>query len=370
MRISWRDGGADVAHGLGVAAKGAVAPLAMPRADRPVGGRDGSVYAALDLGTNNCRMLAARATGDGFAVVDAYSRTVRLGERLLQDGRLSERAMARAIAALRVCAQRIRRHEVAGVRGVATEACRRAGNGRTFLARVVAETGLSFDLIDAREEAELALAGCAPLFTAAAAAAAATAPAMHGLLVDIGGGSTQIAWVALGPGPALRTIDTVSLPFGVVTLLERWGTDPDAESDRAMRADVATYLAPFAARHAIGAAIEAGRVHMVGTSGTVTMLASVAQGLGRYNRSRVDGYVLDFPAIQAHSAELARLGTAGRALHPCIGRERADLTVGGCIVLQAICDLLPVGRLTVADRGLREGILLGLMARARGAAAV
>jgi len=353
-----------VADGLGVAAKGAVAPPAMPRADWPVGGREGAVYAALDLGTNNCRMLAARATGDGFAVIDAYSRTVRLGERLLQDGRLSERAMARAIAALRVCAQRIRRHEVAGVRGVATEACRRAGNGRAFLARVVAETGLSFDLIDAREEAELALAGCAPLF----AAAAASAPAMHGLLVDIGGGSTQIAWVALGPGPALRIIDTVSLPFGVVTLLERWGTDPDPASDRAMRADVAAHLAPFAARHAIPEAIAAGRVHMVGTSGTVTMLASVAQGLGRYNRSRVDGYVLDFPAIHAHSAELARLGTAGRALHPCIGRERADLTVGGCIVLQAICDLLPVGRLTVADRGLREGILLGLMAGARGAA--
>ena len=357
-----------MADGLGVAAKGAVAPPAMPRP----GGRDGAVYAALDLGTNNCRMLAARATGDGFAVVDAYSRTVRLGDRLLQDGRLSERAMARAIVALRVCAQRIRRHEVAGVRGVATEACRRASNGRSFLARVVAETGLSFDLIDAREEAELALAGCAPLF----AVAAAVAPPTHGLLVDIGGGSTQIAWVALGPAgasgatPALHTIDTVSLPFGVVTLLERWGTDPDPESDRAMRADVAAHLAPFAARHAIGAAIEAGRVHMVGTSGTVTMLASVAQGLGRYNRIRVDRYVLDFSAIHAHSAELAHLGTAGRALHPCIGRERADLTVGGCIVLQAICDLLPVGRLTVADRGLREGILLGLMASARGTVAV
>ncbi|MGE0254050.1 MAG: Ppx/GppA phosphatase family protein [Alphaproteobacteria bacterium] len=347
-----------MADGQGVAAGHRELPGAMPRAGRAAGA--GAVYAALDLGTNNCRMLAARDTGDGFAVIDAYSRTVRLGERLLQDGRLCERAMSRAIAALRVCAQRIRRHEVAGLRGVATEACRRAGNGRAFLARVAAETGLAFDIIDAREEAGLALAGCAPLFAPAIGAAAT-----HGLLVDIGGGSTQVAWAALAPGDAIRIVDTVSLPFGVVTLLERWGADPDATGDRAMRAEVERHLAPFVARHGIGAAIAAGRVHMVGTSGTVTMLASVAQGLGRYNRARVDGYVLDFAAIHDHSAALARLGTAGRAQHPCIGRERADLTVGGCIVLRAICDVLPVGRLTVADRGLREGILLGLMADAR-----
>ena len=341
---------------------------------RPAGGwsrrRGGTsyrdVFAALDLGTNNCRLLIARPAPEGFRVIDAFSRIVRLGEGIVASGHLGEPAMARTLEALRICASKMRRRRVTQARAVATEACRRAGNCQAFIERVERETGLALEIIPAREEAELALIGCAPLFD----------PAVPNALVfDIGGGSTEVAWLELDdargawggggrvPGAQLRAL--ASLPFGVVTLAERYGaaTGEPAGFARVVE-EVHAALAPFRAETRLEPRVVAGEVQMLGTSGTVTTLTGVHLDLQRYDRSRVDGATLDFCTIEGVTDRILAMTLEGRARHPCIGQDRADLVAAGCAILQAICRSWPVGRLRVADRGVREGILFNLMRRA------
>jgi exopolyphosphatase / guanosine-5'-triphosphate,3'-diphosphate pyrophosphatase len=335
-------------------------------------GRWDHVYAALDLGTNNCRLLVARPTRQGFRVVDAFSRIVRLGEGLGSDDRLAEGAMARAMTALEICAQKMERNGVTVSRGVATEACRRARNGRAFIESVRELTGIDFEIIDGKEEARLALRGCTPLFD----------KPLHedgedfALLFDIGGGSTQITWVGLssgeipGEGPTTEILASTSVPCGVVTLSERFGAAEGADGRLCndtyarLRDHVTAFLLPFEQAHGIAERVARGRVQMVGTSGTVTTLTGILLDLPRYNRSRVDGTHLTFGDLQRATGRLAGLDRAERTAHPCIGPDRADLVLAGCAVLDAICGLWPVGRLRVADRGLREGILHGLMSDA------
>ncbi|MBB3348093.1 Ppx/GppA phosphatase family protein [Sphingomonas sp. BK069] len=308
-------------------------------------------YAALDLGTNNCRLLIARPHGDGFAVVDAFSRIVRLGEGLAHNGALSDAAIERTIAALRVCADKLRRRNVTLARSVATEACRRASNGTDFIARVRAETGIHLDIISAEEEARLAVLGCHALLEPG------TGPA---LVFDIGGGSTELVLIdADTTVPVVR--DWHSAPWGVVSLTESAGGGASVEErERAykrMRALVAESFAPFAARLPRPATPP----RLLGTSGTVTTLASVHLGLERYDRSQVDGLIAPAAAMRQISQELAAMSLGERAQLPCIGRERADLVVAGCAILEGILDLWPAERLGVADRGIREGILRRLM---------
>jgi exopolyphosphatase / guanosine-5'-triphosphate,3'-diphosphate pyrophosphatase len=316
---------------------------------------EAAVLAALDLGTNNCRLLIARpARAGGFRVIDGFSRIVRLGEELESDGALGEAAMARALAALSICAAKMRKRGVTAFRGVATEACRRARNGSDFLARVRAQTGLDLEAIAPAEEADLALAGCAALLDQGRP---------HGIAFDIGGGSTEVLWLAR-EGETWRRVDFVSLPLGVVAVAERLGQGRVAEADYAAAvSDIAARLAELDARHAIAAHVAAGRVEMVGTSGTVTTLSGIAMGLERYDRARVDGSWLDLETVRRLSAGLAAADFDERARHGCVGRERADLVVAGCALLEGICARWPVGRVRVADRGLREGILMGLMRR-------
>lgn len=327
---------------------------------RATGGNDGAraMLAALDLGTNNCRLLVARPNGGGFRVVDAFSRIVRLGEGLTASGRLSEAAMGRTVAALRICADKMRRRGVTHARSVATEACRRADNCDEFLDRVRDETGLSIEIISTQEEAALAFNGCAPLLRGHRARA---------LVFDIGGGSTELGWLTLAPGRSLCLEGWMSVPLGVVNLTERYGGDCfTAETYEAMVAEVAAHLRPFEAAHGIARETAAGAVQMLGTSGTVTTLAGVHLGLARYDRSVVDGCYLDFATIRSISRSLAAMDCARRAGSPCIGPERADLVVAGCAILEAICAQWPVGQLRVADRGVREGILFDLLGAARG----
>ena len=313
------------------------------------------VYAALDLGTNNCRLLIARPARNGFRVVDAFSRIVRLGEGMSPDGCLAEDAIDRTLDALRVCAAKMARRGVTVARHVATEACRRAANGAEFLYRVHRETGIQLEIISADEEARLALSGCASL--------------LHGdtpyaLVLDIGGGSTELIWLAVEPGGRPKMIDYLSLPIGVVTFAEKYGRDRiGEESYSRMIETVMESLQSFDRQHGIGQEIACKKVQMLGTSGTVTTLAGILLDLPRYDRDRVDGSYLDFSDIAAISARLAGEDFAARSARPCIGRERADLVVAGAAILEGICRLWPVGRLRVADRGLREGILLGLMDR-------
>lgn len=327
--------------------------------------RPAPVFAALDLGTNNCRLLLAQPTRDGFRVVDGYSQIVRLGEGMAATGRLSEAAMARAYQALGACAQRIESRSPVAVGCIATQACRIATNGPAFLERVRADFGLRFDVISTKDEAELSVLGCAGLLDPACEVA---------LIVDIGGGSTELSWVspravieATGRGvlnPPILSWGSAQL--GVVTVAE---SEPEPETDADAwyqeRVDwIAAQLAQMGDA-SLRAAFEQGRAHIVGTSGTVTSLAGVHLGLTRYVRSRVDGLWMSADECRAVIDDLRSKSIAERAANPCIGKDRADLVVPGGAILDAVLRLWPATRIRVADRGLREGVLMRLMAAHR-----
>ncbi|RDS78473.1 Ppx/GppA family phosphatase [Alteriqipengyuania lutimaris] len=316
-------------------------------------------YAALDLGTNNCRLLIARPSGQDFTVIDAFSRVVRLGEGLALTGRLSDEAMDRALGALQVCAEKLRRRNVFLARSVATEACRRAANGADFIERVRQETGIVLDIISAQEEARLAVLGCHVLLEQGEGPA---------LIFDIGGGSTELILVGPGDGAVPRILDWQSVPWGVVSLTDTIMRECEPAHDEAgrlahyaaMRARVDESFAPFASR--IEDASREEDIRLLGTSGTVTTLASLHLELPHYDRRAVDGLIVPSHSMRAISTRLSRLSERERGQVPCIGQDRAELVVAGCAILESILDLWPADRLGVADRGIREGILRSLMA--------
>jgi exopolyphosphatase/guanosine-5'-triphosphate,3'-diphosphate pyrophosphatase len=321
--------------------------------------RNEHVYAALDLGTNNCRLLIARPVPDGFRVIDAFSRIVRLGEGLSRTGRLAEPAMGRALEALTACRQKMQAHGVTRARLITTEACRSAANGHAFLDRVRRETGLRLEIVDRRTEAMLAVSGCASLMD----------PAATGVLIfDIGGGSTEVAWLEpggdLGPKALARNVRSwVSLPLGVVTLAERFGgVRVNPALFGTMVEVVRNRLSSFPLREAARRRLADAPNHLLGTSGTVTTIAGLHLGLTRYDRRKVDGLWLEAPAVDGTVKRLLGMSYEDRVRSPCIGVDRADLVLAGCAILEAIRREFPCERLRVADRGLREGILASLMA--------
>jgi exopolyphosphatase/guanosine-5'-triphosphate,3'-diphosphate pyrophosphatase len=311
-------------------------------------------YGAIDLGTNNCRLLVARPTDEGFTVIDAFSRVVRLGEGMGTSGKLSEGSMDRAVAALAICAEKLKRRHVSLARSVATEACRRAVNGRHFVERVRRETGICLEIIAPEEEARLAMLGCHRLLEPG------DGPA---LIFDIGGGSTELILIDTDEGePRIRC--WWSAPWGVVSLTESEG--------RAF-ATVEERLAAYGrmrerVRHAFRRFIDLlpadkTDIRLMGTSGTVTTLASVYLSLPSYDRRAVDGLKMPAAGMREIGTMLSGMDHNERAQFPCIGHERADLVVAGCAILEAIMDIWPAEILGIADRGIREGILRSLMAR-------
>ena len=351
--------------------EGLTAPVARARGrvdDRGRGTGGTPIFAALDLGTNNCRLLIAARTSNGFRIVDAFSRIVRLGEGLSMSGRLGEAAMGRAIAALAICADKIDRRGASRVSAVATQACRTAANGASFLTEVAEKTGLRLAIISPREEAQLSVAGCLNLLDREARAA---------LVVDVGGGSTEMSWIDLAaPGLdegsrrvahwRLPIKAWLSIPIGVVTLAERF---PEGAGDgiawfRAMVEAMKGPIAAFRRAEDFRGIFAAGRAHLVGTSGAITSLAGVHLGLARYDRGRVDGLWMTRSECDAVTGRLAALTVGERAEQPCIGPDRADLVMAGAAILTAVQELWPCERVRVADRGLREGLLLSLMSGA------
>ena len=326
----------------------------------------GPVYAALDLGTNNCRLLIARPHERSFRVLDGFTRIVRLGEGLSTTGRLSEAAMDRTMEALRLCRNKLRDHEPARSRLIATEACRSASNGQEFLDRVEAELGLVLEIVDRRTEAELAVTGCADLIDHTTEGA---------LMFDIGGGSSELAWLDFRGGRPKRQGRMAasirswqSLPVGVVSIAERFGgVEVSRDSFEAMVGYVSQHLREFRGRHKLKQMIADHSVHLIGTSGTVTTLAGLHLGLERYERQKVDGLWMTSPEIDATIAALLGMPFDRRVAHPCIGRDRADLVLPGCAIFEAIRREWPTTRVRVADRGLREGILISLMDQDRSA---
>jgi exopolyphosphatase/guanosine-5'-triphosphate,3'-diphosphate pyrophosphatase len=327
------------------------------RSQKPSGrtqsGPKGPVYGAIDLGTNNCRLLLAEPTDNGFHVIDGFSRVVRLGEGVSKTGRLSDAAMKRTLAALKICADKAKRLNAKKIRCIATEACRRASNGDDFLKTVNVQTGLFFETITPELEAELTLSGCSPLLNTGHERA---------LLFDIGGGSTEVMWVETPRGSIPKAKGIISFPMGVVTLAEDYGdVGLDPVLYEKIRTRVSDKIDPFCEQHDIRSAIESDSVQMLGTSGTVTTLGAIYLGLNRYDRSRVDGLTIPFKNIRAISARLACMEMETRRNIPCIGADRADLMLMGCAILGAICERWPLKTLRAADRGIREGLLLGLI---------
>jgi exopolyphosphatase/guanosine-5'-triphosphate,3'-diphosphate pyrophosphatase len=329
-------------------------------------GRTPRVYAALDLGTNNCRLLVAQPSRRGFKVIDAFSRIIRLGEGVSASRRLSEEAIERTLEALKICAAKMRRHGVERSGLIATEACRLADNAPQFLSRVRRETDLDIEVVSREAEARLAVSGCASLIEASCDLA---------LVFDIGGGSSELVWLDLararcksGGAPLSRQqaqeaiVTWTSLPAGVVTLAERYGNRPiDAQLFEAMVGHVMALLAPFVSGNKLAQGMAAQRAQLLGTSGTVTTVAGVHLRLPRYDRRRIDGCWLDVGQARAVTKHLLASSHAQRVAQPCIGKERADLVLAGCAILEAVLRTWPCTRLRVADRGLREGILTTLM---------
>jgi exopolyphosphatase/guanosine-5'-triphosphate,3'-diphosphate pyrophosphatase len=331
----------------GLAPGGAAAPAAK-HAQAP----GTAVYAALDLGTNNCRLLIACPTGESFRVIDSFSRIIRLGEGVSATGCISDAAIDRAIGALSICRDKIEAKRASRLRMIATEACRAASNADGFRDRVAAETGMRLEVIDRETEAALAVIGCSPLLDPGGRGA---------ILFDIGGGSTELVRIERDPAepnvePRIKA--WMSIPLGVVTLAEHFGgRDVTKESYAKMVAEIAQHIAPFAAEH--------GRdlrdMHLLGTSGTVTTLAGIHLKLVRYDRRRIDGVWMNDADISATINKLLGMSYQERAGNNCISIERADLVLAGCAILDAIRNAFPLPRLRVADRGLREGMLVEMM---------
>jgi exopolyphosphatase / guanosine-5'-triphosphate,3'-diphosphate pyrophosphatase len=324
------------------------------------------VYGALDLGTNNCRLLVARPSRRGFLVIDAFSRIIRLGEGVPRSGYLSDAAMSRTIDALKICSDKMRRRNVSRSRLIATEACRVAANSGEFIDRVRRDTGLAIEIVSRETEAKLAVSGCASLIDRNCDWA---------LVFDIGGGSSELIWLDLTrlARPWRRSIydrlevqtciaGWTSLPIGVVNLAERHGgREVGRENYEAMVADVMAALTDFEGAYRFRDRISKGCAHFLGTSGTVTTIAGIHLGLPAYDRSRVDGCWLGASDVRRVSDALIDMSYAERVAQPCIGQERADLVLAGCAILEALLRVWPCQRLRVADRGLREGILATLM---------
>ncbi|MBI3434940.1 MAG: Ppx/GppA family phosphatase [Proteobacteria bacterium] len=314
----------------------------------------GPIYAALDLGTNNCRLLVARPAGDSFRVIDAFSRIIRLGEGVSRSGRIAEAAITRAVAALSVCRDKMATCQVTRARLIATEACRIAQNGADFRQRISAEVGIDLEVVDRETEALLAATGCTPLIDPSAAGV---------ILFDIGGGSSEIVRLdrrdGAGRGPPTPAIrGWASLPVGVVTLAERFGgVSVDRAQFESMVAYVGDFVCGFAQAH--GQNLEG--MHLLGTSGTVTTIAGVHLDLPRYDRQRVDGCWMSDSEVTIAIDRLIATSYDERVANPCIGAERADLVLAGCAILEAIRRYFPFARLRVADRGLREGMLVTMM---------
>ncbi len=308
--------------------------------------KDGPLLAVLDLGTNNCRLLIATPDAKGgFRVVDSFSRIVRLGEGVGQTGLLSDAALDRTIAALKICADRIAKYRNVRVRAIATQAARLAANSDILVARARDEAGLELSVISADEEANLAAIGCAPLIGRKYKGA---------LVFDIGGGSTEIIWLAKTPqGPQTRL--ATSVPLGVVSLAEHHGAAANSHAGfETMRDELIARFEPFARRLE---GFDVRQNHLLGTSGTVTTLAAIALKLPRYNRARVDGSWHETAQMLKVVDRLVGLDVPALAAIGSIGTERADLMLPGCAIFAAICSHWPAPMLRVADRGLREGML-------------
>ena len=329
---------------------------AYPKTKKPEPKPDltGRNFAAIDLGTNSCRLVIASPTPSSFKIVETFSKVTRLGEGIINDDELSRPAIRRTISALKVCAGVLEEYApICRSRFVATAACRRAKNCPEFIAAVKRETGLNIEIISPREEARLAVVGCIPLLNR---------NIKRALIFDIGGGSTEISLARVTNNGKTFIEGYVSLPYGVVTVSEAFpGSDMTNLAYDTIVERTQDILKDFEERFHIMEAIKNQEIQVIGTSGTVTVLGAVHLNLSRYNRSAVDGLSISNSDLEKTIFKIKRMGPEGRSKHPCIGSQKSDLTMAGCAIIESLLKYWPISEITVADRGIREGILLDLM---------
>ena len=313
----------------------------------------GEVFASIDLGTNNCRLMIAKPSLSGFSVIDSFSQITRLGEGLVSSENLSQKAMERTFKVLQKCKEKISKYPITKYRFVATEACRRAGNGAEFISYVTEKLGLDFEIISPEQESELSITGCLPLVK----------PTTKSLIVfDIGGGSSEVSISNIKSNGEVDLIGIISIPMGVLTVSEGFtGTDISDRARKTISDKINSAMELFDRENNVTDRIQKGGVQMIGTSGTVTSLGAFHLDLPHYNRNAVDGLTMSFAQVQKAREKLENMSNLERITHPCIGPQRADLTLAGCAILNAICNFWKLDELTVADRGLREGILIDLI---------
>lgn len=320
----------------------------------PAQGQEQRNYAAIDLGTTSCRLVIATPTPSSFRIVETFSKVTRLGEGIIKDNELSRPAIKRTVGALKVCAGVLAEYApIYRCRYVATAACRRAVNCAEFIDGVKRETGLNIEIISSKEESRLAVVGCIPLLSR---------NIKRALVFDIGGGSTEISLARVTDSGNTFIEGFVSLPYGVVTISEAFPSqDMTNLAYNTIIERTHKILSEFEEKYQIMEAIRNQEIQIIGTSGTVTVLGAVHLNLPRYNRSAVDGLSITRQDIDRAICKIKRLGDEGRKKHACIGAQKADLTMAGCAIIEGLCSFWPISEITVADRGIREGILLDLM---------
>jgi exopolyphosphatase/guanosine-5'-triphosphate,3'-diphosphate pyrophosphatase len=298
-----------------------------------------SAIATIDVGTNTTLLLVARQTPTGaIEVLDERAEITRLGRGIGAGGALGAEGLARTLDALRAYATLARQHG-ARIVAVGTEGLRRAPNAADFLGPAAEILGVPVQVIDGAREAALT-------FRAAAASFPDEARAGTLVVVDIGGGSTEIV-VAERGAVRFRT----SLPLGSVRLTEKHVRhDPPAQAERdAIAAEVDAGLAtvPWPAAGAL----------LVGVAGTVTSLAAMALRLATYDPARVHGFDLSVAALDAEIARLAGSAQAQRERIVGLDPRRADVIFAGAIILARIAAAARAPAIRVSDRGIRWGLL-------------
>lgn len=310
--------------------------------------KNGTKIAAVDLGSNTCRLIISEVFSDGTRKnLEIFSRMVRLAENLSHSESLEPAAMERAISVLKTCSRKIKDYQPSHIRCVATEACRRSSNSDFFRRSVKQKTSLKLEVISSEEEAELCLRGCEELLDP-------TIP--YGIVFDIGGGSSEVMWVKVNPDNQGELLEFISLPFGVVGLSETYGTYTGMVFEDIGHAIQQT-LKEMKAYNEIQSLIKAKQVQMIGCSGTATTIAALKLELEAYDRQMIDGAIIKRKDIEKIKYMLWDMSPAERVAHPCIGPGRSDLVVPGLSIFAGIYDAFPVQDMCVADRGVRDGVI-------------
>lgn len=297
------------------------------------------ISAAIDLGTNSARLLIATRGASGEMEILVLKRVItRLGGGFTRERGISPAACDRTLSALRDFSREMRKTGVSHTRAVATSAVRDAVNGREFVERVYAETGIRLDIIDGREEALLTLNGVV----------SGLGRSGDSIVFDIGGGSTEYT-LARGKTPLF----TRSLPLGVVRLTEGKGS-LEAMDDKVRRELKALMMEVEGS--GLGSFPEGAT--LIGTAGTPTTLAAMDLKLARYDHHKVHGHVLGISTVRELFETVCPL-TAEERLHvPGIEKGREDLVVAGFLVTLRTMELFGFDRFTVSDAGLLEGLLM------------